>query len=183
MRKLRVAAQLLGVAVIALAWLATFATFIPSAWAGELYLGTIYVTDGGTANNANTTVTDAGRDGDGGLIIDGGVYATRHVSAAFAIPVNPGKITLQEQNRASFVGVQVPACDAGRCLSLAVAEKFPTSTGSAITVVYSAASQNLLYDAGVNYTSITYTGGVVSVAPAVGACCVAVDVYSRNGAE
>ncbi len=183
MRKLREAAQLLAVVVTFIGGLGCLALLLPlDVWAGELYLGTIFVTDGGTANNANTTVTDAGRDGDGGLIIDGGVYATRYVSAAFAIPVNPGKITLQEQNRASFVGVQVPACDAGRCLSLAAAEKFPTSTGAAITVVYSAASQNLLYDAGINYTSITYTGGVVSVAPVSG-CCVAVDVYSRNGAE
>ncbi len=149
---------------------------IGSALAGEMYLGTIYVVDGGTANNANTTKVDAG------FTADGGASSDRYVAGGFAIPAQ-SKITLQEQTRTALVGANVATCDAGRCLLLSIAQIFPSSTGPAVNVGVSTTSPVLLSDAGLSITTSTYRGGVVSVAPVGGACCVAVDVYSRSGTE
>lgn len=155
-----------------------------SAWAGESYLGTIYVWDGGSANNATTTVPDAGRDVDGGLITDGGATQVRWVSAGFVIPTQ-NKISLQDQTYDSLVGTGIPACTStAKCLRLGRGQLLPSSTGSAANpVTVTSASTNLLSDGGINYVTSTYNGGLVSVAAVDGGCCVAEDVYLRNGNE
>lgn len=71
--------------------------------AGELRLGTIVVTDGGTANNRNTGTT-------------------------FLLPT-AGQISVHT-DEGCFVGVDVSGCDAGMCIPLAANQLFPTSTNS-----------------------------------------------------
>lgn len=76
-------------------------------YAGEIRLGTIVVTDGGTATNRTTGTT-------------------------FVVPTN-SKISIHT-DEACFVGVGVSGCDAGMCIPLTANQLFPTSTNAAKTL-------------------------------------------------
>jgi hypothetical protein len=141
--------------LLALALLST------AAFAGEAYLGTIRVFDGGTSNNAQTTLADGGS----------------FVLAGFAIPVG-AKISLQARQDV-YVGTGVQGCDAGRCLRLPAEYLLPTSTGTSPTYLRFSYT---LPDAGTSTTG-SYNGGVVAVAPTDGGVTATVDVYLRNGNE
>lgn len=74
-----------------------------SAWAGETLLGTIVVSDGGTASNRTTGTT---------------------------FVVSPlSKISIQ-CDQAGFVLTDVPGCDAGKCVEVASKQFFATSVNT-----------------------------------------------------
>lgn len=131
------------------------------ATAGERYLGRILASDAGTANNFNT-----------GYLTAGCSTTTGTCDQAFAIPVN-AKLTVQ-CDEAALVAANAVYVDAGRGLALTAAQMFPTSTGAAVS--YSGIGGRT-DDAG------TFYGGVISVAPAVGASSARCRVYSRSGTE
>ena len=179
--------------VLLAALIAVALVFCPLAFAGEDYLGTIFVTDGGQASNVSTTLPDAGRLLDGGLqsAADGGANPTRWFSAGFAIPAAT-RISVQCRDNA-HVGVNVEngschapvgSTDRTNCPRIVAETLFPTSTGTtsknrSVTCI----QPNLLADAGVNSLTCNYVGGVVTVAPADGGVSAVCDVYTRDGRE
>lgn len=132
----------------------------PIAHAGERYLGRILVSDGGTVSNATTGYGSAGcaniGQGQGG-----------NCDKAFDVPTS-AKLTFQ-CDEACVVSANTCGTDAGTGLTNAASEKFPTSTGAAVKCS--------LPDGG------SYTGGVVSVSPAVGAASARMRVFERSGTE
>lgn len=134
----------------------TLAAF--SAWAGETFIGNIYVSDGGTVSNATTGYGSAGC-----------AYSTTSGPAcatdqAFPIGANV-KLTLQPDS-ACCVSVNRATTDGGICTGLTAGQLFPTSTGQAVTTTQS--------DGG------TYTGGIVSIT-ATPSC--RLRVFTRSGTE
>ncbi len=170
----------------------TLLAFAPAiAHAGEDLLGTIFVTDGGTASNVTTTLPDAGRLLDGGLqsAADGGANPTRWFSAAFPIPAY-ARLSVQCRDNA-HVGVNVESCtppanstSRSTCPRVSAEVLFPTSVNT-ITKNRSVSciQPNLLADGGVDTQTCTILGGVVSVAPADGGVSAVCDVYTRDGRE
>ncbi len=133
-----------------------------SAWAGETFIGQIYVWDGGSANNAITGYGAAGctrqTDPEGAGSCD----------QAFAIG-QANKITVQAVG-ACCVSVNRATTDAGLCLLLADGEKFPSST-AAKPIPAS------LPDAG------SYLGALVTITPPAGAGACRLKVFTRAGTE
>ncbi len=153
-----------------------------AAWAGERYLGTLYVRDGGSTNNAETTRLGTGIQGDGGLVVaDGGATDSLYSRASFVVPSN-AKLSLQCRGD-SYVGVDVRGCDAGRCLRLPGEYLLPTSTGEqkTFTVTYFTGVVN--YDGGLATATATYSGGLVAASPCDGGASLTCDVFSRSGTE
>lgn len=128
-----------------------------AAWAGENFLGRIVSTDGGPVNNASTGYLSAG-------CAKGGAC-----DQAFAMSPST-KITIQ-CDEAAIITVNKPGTDAGVGLALTAGQIFPSSTASGNVTV------KPLPDGG------TYSGGVVSVAPALGAAAAHCRVYDRQGTE
>lgn len=162
------------------AWMLILASV---GWAGETYLGTIRVYDGGTSNNCETTMLDAGRRSDGGLLTpDGGPTDRLYANIPFAIPGYPSgaPITMVCDNDV----VSLPNrryCDAGECPPWYTAQWLPTSTTS-ISFTYPALLGYQLTDGGLASETRTCSGGVVSIAPLSGlsATC---KIFSRLGNE
>ncbi len=133
-----------------------------SAWAGEAFIGSIYVSDGGTVSNATTGYGSAGcskqTDSAGAGACDQ------------AFPIGQGiKLTIRCPDAALF-SANRNTTDAGIGLPLAVDEKFPTSTSNAPCSIS-------LPDGG------NYVGGCVSIAPAPGAAAARCRVFVRAGTE
>lgn len=130
-----------------------------SAWAGETFIGNIYVSDGGTVSNATTGYGSAGC-----------AYSTQSGPAcatdqAFPIGTNV-KLTLQPDS-ACCVSVNRATTDGGICTGLTAGQLFPTST--ATTPVTATQS-----DGG------TYSGGIISIT-ASPSC--RLRVFTRSGTE
>ncbi len=153
---------ILGAVVAALA-------FAPGhASAGELLLGRILASDAGSANNAFTGYLTAG-------CANSPVNGPGSCDQAFRIPTN-AKITIQ-CDQAALVAVGRSFVDAGNGIALTAGQLFPTSTGAAVTYQGKGSVSGRTDDAG------TYTGGIVAVAPAVGAGSARCRVYERSGSE
>lgn len=139
------------------------------AWAGEggltlnsPLLGRILASDGGTANNANT-----------GYLTAGCSTTEGSCDQAFPIPANQ-KITIQ-CDEAAIVAANRRWTDAGTGIALTAGQIFPTSTAAQSVTYFGIGGRT--DDAG------TYTGGMVSIAPAVGASSARCRVYLRSGTE
>lgn len=149
---------------LAVLWCITLS--LSDAQAGERRLGTMIVSDAGTVNNATTGYGSAGCAGtDDGVP---GETTPGSCDQAFRIPTS-AKITVQCDD-AAFVAANARGVDAGTGMSVAIAEKLPTSTRPGNVKV-------ALPDGG------TYYGGVVSIAPAVGSVSARCRVYERDGRE
>lgn len=151
-----------------------------SAWAGETFIGRIYVSDGGSVNNATTGYGSAGcaRQTD-----PGGAGACDQ-----AFPIGVGtKLTVQAVE-ACCVSVNRASTDAGLCMLLAAAEKFPTSVSSSQVSV---GPLNVLQsDGGVVFANAgglpdggSYLGAVLSITPPAGASSCHLNVFTRSGTE
>jgi hypothetical protein len=149
---------------LAVLWCITLS--LSDAQAGERRLGTMIVSDAGTVNNATTGYGSAGCAGtDDGVP---GETTPGSCDQAFRIPTS-AKITVQCDD-AAIIGVNVRGVDAGTGMPVIANEKFPSSTRAGNV-------KAPLPDAG------TYYGGVVSIAPAVGAASARCRVYERDGRE
>ncbi len=125
-----------------------------SAWAGEHWIGTLSMLDGGSSNNRNTLVP-------------------------FNVPSN-SKLSMQPPDGGAWVITDKGTCSpasggSGACVLLGPTQLFPTSTGGAITVNNSALS-----DGG---SGGTYTGGVVAAECPNGVTNCIVNVFTRSGTE
>lgn len=129
-------------------------------FAGEKLLGTITVTDAGTASNRTTGYR---------------AYAT---TESFVI-APPSKISIQ-CDQDSMVGTDVSGCDAGTCVRLAANQLLPTSVDTVRNL--SGCAWNS--DGGTGCVNVTYSGGWVAVSVTTDAGNVAVcRVFSRSGME
>lgn len=131
--------------------------FCSAAFAQEVQIGRIYVTDGGTGSNVNTGYLSAGcNDGE---------------TCAKAFPLSSKqKITIQcFGSSGAVVAVNRATNDAGIGLELAVLEKLPTATGKNVTVIRP--------DGG------TYTGAIVTISPVAGQGNADCRVHVRSGEE
>ena len=128
------------------------------AYAGEKYLGVLIVTDAGTVSNRTTG------------------YAAYTAAGAFVVQP-PAKISIQ-CDQDSFVGVDVPGCDAGQCLKLLAGQLLPTSVDTARSLTGYVVNS----DGGANL-AITYSGGWVASAPVTGNAVSVCKVFSRQGME
>lgn len=141
------------------------------AWAGEHWLGTIRVWDGGSSNNCETSV----------LSIDGGSYNT---GTPFQTIPGPGPISVQCVTDA-FIGTDVRYCDAGNCLRLGAGLLLPTTT-STIRSPYTFNLQTgyAATDGGnQGTTSTTCNSGMVAIGCTDGGRYCECSVYSRLGNE
>ncbi len=133
--------------------------------AGENLIGRILASDAGSANNFNTGYLTAGclaaTDPNGGSC-----------NQSFRVPVN-AKLTIQ-CDQAAIIEVNQTFTDAGTGTVIAAAQMFPTSTGTGISYTGIGGRTD---DAG------TYFGGMVAIAPAVGASSVLCRVSTRSGTE
>ncbi len=139
-------------------------------------LGTIYVTDGGTSNNVVTTVRDAGRQADGGIISDGGSTDFLWAGAGFTVKV--GTYPVVECRQDCHVNTDVYGCDAGMC---------PRIYGESLMQPYVAHSKSLTYtrytgvvqsDGGLAATTSFYSGGFIAVSPADGGAACTCEVWA-----
>lgn len=131
------------------------------------YLGTILVTDGGTANNVTTTVRDAGIQSDGGLVTaDGGATDLIWAGYGFNVPVGTHAIIQCRQD--CHVNTDAFGCDAGTC---------PRLYGEQWLQLYVAHNKGLTYtrfdgivqaDGGLESATQTYRGGIIAISPADG---------------
>ncbi len=156
--------KLPGLVFLAVCSVVYLTPFAPLAWAGETLMGTINVTDGGTATNRTT-----------GYV----AYAcpANATGGCFEIGTN-NKITVQ-CDQACFIGANVSGCDAGQCLKVAADEKFPTSVSSQALTLTGRAFNS---DGGTAGVAVTYTGGWFAASPVSGAACVC-KVFLRSGTE
>ncbi len=143
-----------------------------AAWAGEVLLGVIVVTDGGTGSNRTAGAAAAAPT----TFLD-----RTKCNAGFAVN-SLDKVTIQT-DEGCYVATDVSGCDAGMCLLLAANEKFPTSINTSKT--FTAYAYN--WDGGSQAVSatcaVTYTGGWISVAPPVGGAACHAKVFYRTGKE
>ncbi len=109
------------------------------------------------------------------IVTDGGWGTNRCTATPFVVP-SMSKITVQ-CNQDVAVGTNVGGCDAGNCLTALAGEKFPTSTGSAVSL---SCNYTPLADAGSNV--VTHFGGHVAIQP-VSAASVTCKVFPRLGTE
>lgn len=128
-------------------------------------LGRILASDAGSSNNFNTGYLTAG-------CANSPITGAGSCDQAFKIPTN-AKITIQ-CDEAALVNENVPWVDAGNGKALTAAQLYPTATGAAVSYKGVGGRTD---DGGV------FTGGVVSIAPAVGASSVRCRVYERLGTE
>lgn len=145
--------KFLGFAV-AVAFLALSAPMI--AWAGDIQLGIIMVTDAGTTNNANTGY--------------GWAFCGTEPSCAQAFPIVANDLVTLQAITACVVAVDRVTNDAGIGLELAAGEKITSSMGGNIRSYTKA-------DGG------TYSGAIISVAPAPGSATCSLKVSKRKGNE
>ncbi len=129
-----------------------------AAWAGERFLGVIAVTDGGSSNNAIT-----------GYGLAGCAITVKECSIPQAFYIPPSAKLTVICNSVAHLTANRNTTDAGVGMKLAADEKFPTSTGPAVTVA--------LPDGG------TYRGGVLAISPAAGSSGGACGTYERSGTE
>ena len=133
-----------------------------SAWAGETFMGRIYVSDAGTVSNATTGY------GSAGCASQTSPTGAGACDQAFPLGSNL-KLTIQCDS-ACGVSVNRGTTDAGIAMALSAAEKFPTSLA---TTNFTTA----LPDAG------SYTGGLVSISPTPGSATCRCNVFTRSGTE
>lgn len=169
--------RLLGVIQVAggaLSILVTFGTlsafmamelggFVSVAHAGEKYLGSLVVSDGGTVANPCS-----------------GWGAYKGDAGAFGLP-SLALVTIQCDGIA-YVLTDVAGCDAGRCVYLAANTPFPTSVNGAKSLACKAFAS----DGGVAGHAVTYSGGWLAMSPdyAAGASTVTTcKVFDRSGKE
>ncbi len=135
-----------------------------AAFAGEVLIGTLIVTDGGQTTNRTV----------------GRLNATGTALQTFEVPL--AKITIQ-CDQASQCLTDVQGCDAGVCMRLAADEKFPTSVNTAKTFTAKAWTWDGGSQALASNPTVTYTGGWVSCGPVTGGEVSYCRVYSRTGNE
>lgn len=148
--------------------------------AGEKYLGTIYVYDGGTSNNCETTTLDAGLFADGGVFGDGGLL---YANASFSIPASPSgqPITVVCPTNV-YTLPDVRGCDAGRCPPWYAGQWLPTTTTPIVAFSYTAFTGSLFSDAGLASETRTCSGGLVAISPMDGGYA-ACQIFTRSGNE
>ncbi len=134
------------------------------------------VSDGGSVNNASTGYGTAGcsRQQD--------INGAGACDQAFVIGAN-NKLTLQAVD-ALYVSVNRTTTDAGIGMLLSAGQMFPTSVSALAVYV----GPLLFPDAGIRSIGGMpdggeYSGGVVTISPAVGATSARLNVYTRAGTE
>lgn len=140
---------------------------VATSFAGEKLLGTIVVTDGGTASNRTTGWTAYACPSN----VNGGCFGIG----------SPTIISVQ-CDQDCLVCTDMAGCDAGTGVKLGAQQLLPTSTGQAVYLSGRAYNS----DGGTTGTLVSYTGGWVSVAPWStdgGGSTVYARVYQRNGQE
>lgn len=147
------------------------------------YLGTIYVSDGGTANNINTTCADAGIQGDGGAVVpDGGLTDVLYGGCGFNIP--PGAWVTVQCRSDMHVNTDVTTCDTVTCPKISPEQwlSMPVSR-TPRAYAFTRFSGVVNYDGGLNSATVNYANGLVSIKPAdggsTGVCGVWVQPESR----
>ncbi len=138
-----------------------FVLVATSAFAGEILLGTLVVTDAGSVTNRTVGNINSG--------------AGQFVVAPLS------KITVQ-CDQAGLVLTDVAGCDAGNCIRVAADEKFATSINTSKKL--SARAWN--WDGGAQGSAepvVTYTGGWIAAAAPAGQAVLYCRVYSRTGTE
>lgn len=129
-----------------------------SAWAGETFIGRLYVSDGGTVSNASTGYASAGCASQSAV---GGAGAC---DQAFVIGVHTQLTIITPE--ACCVSINRGTTDAGICTPTTAGQWLPTSTSSSLL------TQTGLPDGG------SYTGALVSIS---GNCHA--QVFTRDGRE
>ena len=131
--------------------------FAAVAYADENLIGKIIVSDAGYSTNYSTGYATAG------------CQVGESCNQAFALP--SAKLITIQCDAAAVVAIGRASNDAGIGLSLAAGQMLFTDTGKALTRGVTQA------DGG------TYTGAVISIAPAPGATTATCSVHSRTGLE
>ncbi len=143
------------------------------AWAGETFLGTILVSDGGSVSNATTGYGSAGC-GTGGAC-----------AQAFRVPTAT-PISIQAITACTVV-VNSSFADAGNGVQLTAGQFFTSSTATTPVTVWPINPDGGTINSHGQWGGVpdggTYTGGIVSIAPAAGAASAQVTVFSRLGNE
>lgn len=160
------------------------ATSLPALAGENLYLGTIFVYDGGTSNNCETTTRAAGREWDGGTISDGGSTDFLYTNAGFALPASySGQPVTQvcATDVRTLTGVR--GCDAGRCPPWYATQWLPTTLTPITAYSYTAYTGALFFDAGLAFTTNTCSGGLIAISVAPGNSYAECQIYGRSGNE
>lgn len=161
--------RLFGGAIFAVAALLFLAlASITPAWAGDKLIGTILVTDGGTASNRTTGYT---------------AYACPSNVNGGCFEVGVNNIIDVQCVEDCFVCLDMSGCDAGTGVALGAGMLLPESTAS-IAITNTGKAYNS--DGGSAGHSVTYTGGWISVSPwntDAGGTTVHAKVFQRNGRE
>ncbi len=165
-------------AVIVLGFCTAMSVFRSHEAAADPYLGTINVFDGGTVNNVTTTVRDAGRQPDAGIISDGGATDTIYQSNAFYVA--PKQWYTVQCRQDCYVNGDTPTCDAGVCPRL-YAEQWlsePTSLtyASYSYTIFSGIVEN---DGGFRTDAGSYTGGLIAISPTDGGATCNCQVFAQ----
>lgn len=147
-----------------------------TAW-GLDKLGTIYVTDGGTANNVTTTVRDAGLQADAGVITDGGATDFLWAGNGFNIPVGTNSVIECRQD--CHINTDVFGCDAGTCPRLYGEQWLQLYVAHNKGLTYTRRDGTVLVDGGLQGTTTSYFGGFVAISPADGGTTCICDVYAN----
>jgi hypothetical protein len=133
------------------------------AFAGEVLLGTLIVSDGGTVSNRTTGWT---------------AYACPSNTTGGCFVVQPlSKVSIQ-CNQAAYVITDLAGADAGTGVRLDADQFFQTSVNTNKTLTGHAYNS----DGGTAGHAVTYTGGWVAAAPQSGAS-LSCRVWSRKGDE
>ncbi len=151
-----------------------------SAWAGEVLLGVVVVTDAGTGTNFTAGAPAATPT----TFIQGNKSSTlAGCVTGFPIPTgSAGKITIQT-DEGCLVITDAAGCDAGNCIALTAGQIFPTSVNTDKTLTGYAWN----WDGGAATQAaacvVRTTGGWVAVAPPVGGAACHARIYLRNDKE
>ncbi len=162
-------------------FLAVFVVILSVASAlADPYLGTITVSDGGTANNINTTCLDAGRRSDGGIASDGGV--TDFLYAGCGFDIAPGTILTVQCRGDTHVNTDVSTCAMYTCPKI-YAEQWLTMPVSRSQRGYSFTRYDGTLAANgttLNSATVNYSNGLVSIIPADGGTTASCSIYAQT---